>query len=485
MPSALVVVIREMLNWRVILDILLIGTALFIIYRTLRRLGTWRILAGLLIAIILFIVSRVLDFKGIVWIYSNLSQVAVIALIVIFQPELRKMFERFASLGRKRTPSEGHDFLHLLSDAVFTLAEQRRGAILVFPGREPTTEWLSGGTPLRADPSSSLIMSIFDPHSPGHDGAMVIENGRLSSFGVRLPLSGAKTLSEEFGTRHHAAMGLSEVSDALAVAISEERGTVTAFYGGRMKRIRERNALSSQIMSHWQNTASNPFLALKGGKKRTLVSELGFSLVLAFLFWFSVIFAQTEMLERVLSVPIEYVATPPDIALVGNKPTEVKLHLAGPKSDLDFISLSHPAVRIDLSKVGAGEQEFVVTDKDLSLPRNVSLLGAEPSAFVLTFGLIQEREVAVKPQFVGKLPDGLEITTVEINPSTVRILSPEDEDEKKEATLMTTPIYLESIKNSTRLFCKIVAPPNAQPAGRRWPDVEVTITVVNREGGTP
>jgi uncharacterized protein (TIGR00159 family) len=483
MINELTVVVREMFNWRVTLDILLIGTALFLIYRTLRRLGTWRILAGLLIAIVLFVTARMLDLRGIVWIYSNLSQVAVVALIVIFQPELRKMFERFASFARKRTSSVGQDLSNMVSDAVFGLAQQRRGAILVFPGKEPITEWMSGGIILNGDPSSSLIMSIFDPHSPGHDGALIIKSGKLSSFGVRLPLSKRRTLSEEYGTRHHAAMGLSEVSDAFVVAVSEERGVVSAFHDGRMRRVQEKNALNSRIVTHWQNTASYPFLALREGKKRTLVSELGLSLVLAFLFWFSVIFAQTEMVERVFSVPVEYVATPSNVALVGNKPTEVKLHLSGPKSDLDVASLSHPAVRIDLSKVEPGEQEFVVTDKDLSLPRNVKLLDAEPSAFVLTFGKIQEREVPVKPQFVGKPPHGLGIIAVEVNPKTVYILSPEDENEKKEMTLMTTPIYLDSIRESTKLFCKIIAPPNAQPAGKRWPDVEVTITVEYRKDG--
>ncbi len=483
MPNIGAEILKEMVSWRMILDILLIGMAIFLIYRTLRRLGTWKILTGVLIAIILFGVSKMLDLSGIIWIYSNLSHVIVIALIVIFQPELRKLLERAASIGGKKIARGRADYLsNMMGDAVFALAQQRRGAILVFPGKEPITQWLAGGFSLDGEPSFSLIMSIFDPNSPGHDGAMVIENGRLSSFGVRLPLSKTRTLSEEFGTRHHAAIGLSEVCDAMVVVVSEERGSVTTFSGGRMKRVQDKNALSSKLMSHWQNTATHTFFALKRGKKWAPISEVSLSLVLAFVFWFVVIFAQAEMLERVFSVPIEYIATPQHIALVGDKPTEVKLHLTGPKSDLNGVNISQVPVKIDLSKVEPGKQTFVITEADLQLPKRVKLLDAEPSTLVLSFKEILEREVIVEPQLVGTLPGHLKIVSVDVNPKTVQVLSPSDEGEKKESSVKTTPIYLQSIEGTIRLFCKIIAPPAVQPVGKRWPDVEVLITVKQVRG---
>jgi len=482
MPNHVAEILKEMMSWRVGLDILLIGMAIFLTYRTLHRLGTWKILTGLLIAIVLFGAAKMLDLSGIIWIYSNLSHVIVIALIIIFQPELRKLLERAASMGRKKIGRGGTDLPHTIGDAVFTLAQRKWGAIFVFPGKEPITQWLAGGFSLDGEPSFSLIMSIFDPNSPGHDGAMVIENGRVPSFGLRLPLSKTGALSKELGTRHHAAMGLSEVCDAMVVVVSEESGNVTTFYGGKMERVEGKNALSSKIMSHWQNAASYTFLALKSGKKWPLVSQVGLSLALAFVFWFVVIFAQAEMRERVFSVPIEYIATPQHIALVGEKPTEVKLHLTGPKSDLDGANISQQSVKIDLSKAEAGEQTFVVTEAGLQLPKKVKLLDAEPSTLVLSFKEILKKEVLVKPQLVGRLSDQLQIVSVQINPQTVQVLSPSDDKEENEITVMTTPIYMQNIKETTRLFCKIVAPPSVQPVGRRWPDVEVHITVKSISG---
>ena len=203
--------LKLMFDWRVILDILLIATTLFFLYRALHRLGAWKIVAGIFLAIAIFIAANILDLKGIRWLYSNLSQVALIGLIVIFQPEIRKVFERAASLRGRGRGRDHTDLVMVIVDTAFSLAEKKRGAIYVVPGKEPVERWLSGGLDLNATPTFPLIMSIFDPNSPGHDGALIIDGGKLTQFGVRLPLSKTENLSDEFGTRHHAAMGLSEV----------------------------------------------------------------------------------------------------------------------------------------------------------------------------------------------------------------------------------------------------------------------------------
>ena len=476
-------ILAQMVSWRVALDIVLIGVGLFLVYRTLRTLGTWRIMVGLLVAIAFFAAAEVLNLRGIIWIYTNLTHVAIIALIVIFQPELRKMFAVAAALGRRGWRRGDPDLAAMISQTVFRLAEQKWGAILVFPGRESIVEWLSGGFVLNAEPSAPLILSLYDPDSPGHDGAILIQNGKISSYAVRLPLSKTKSLSEELGTRHHAAMGLSEVSDALLVAVSEERGGVTVFHKGKMRIVQDADALTSRIVSHWREVASPSLTTLRKRRKWSLARELSISLFLAFLFWFTVIFAQAEMRERVFSVPIEYVAAPEHIAIVGDKPTEVKALLSGPKADLNGITSSQLAFRIDLSKMAPGKHTFVVTESNLQLPKRVKLLDADPSTFVLSFREIREKVVTVKPQLIGKLPEGFQIVAVSVNPQKIRILAPPGDPKTKNESVvvMTTPIYLENIREDTTIFCKIIAPPAIQPVDKGWPDVEVAITVKGKE----
>jgi DNA integrity scanning protein DisA with diadenylate cyclase activity len=178
--SALTAMIKGIIGWKAVVDIVLIAAGLFFLYHTLLRLGTWRIVAGIVLAAFLFLIANFLDLKGLEWIFGNFSQVAVIALVVIFQPELRKIFERAVSVRRSKIDDAGVVLPRMIVDCLIKLAAQRRGAIVVFPGKEPVQEWLAGGFKLDARPSIPLIMSIFDPNSPGHDGALILENGKYA-----------------------------------------------------------------------------------------------------------------------------------------------------------------------------------------------------------------------------------------------------------------------------------------------------------------
>ncbi len=467
---------RALLDWRVILDVLLISAALFFLYRTLLRLGTWKIVTGIFLAMVIFVAANVLDLKGINWIYSNLSQVAAIALIVIFQPELRKIFERAASLGGKKLDKTGPALAALFGDAAFVLAKNRRGAIIVLPGKEPVKRWLTGGFDLYAEPSLPLILSIFDPNSPGHDGALVFRNGKLAYFSVRLPISKTGRLSEEFGTRHHAAMGLSEVTDALVIVVSEERGTVKTFFNGLVKKIDDQAELAEQIWSHWQTAASSGIELNDYRKQRNLIPEIAISLVLALVFYSAVIVSKMEIREKAFTVPVEYIAAPENLALRGDNPTEIKLQLTGPKSDLDKITPANLSIKIDLSQAKAGGQVFVVSKENIALPRGVKLVNANPSSISLSLEEIAEFEVEIQPQLVGTLPQGLELVSVELNPKQLRVLSPPI-DASQKINIVTEPIYLESIKKNETLLRKVIAPPTVRPEGKKWPDVEVIIKV--------
>ena len=419
-----ILLIKQFFQWRALVDVFLIAAGLFFIYRTLQRLGTWGIATGILIAMAVYLLSSVLDLKGIEWILGNLSQVAVIALIVIFQPELRKIFERAASMWRSRQFDAGTELGGVLADALRSLADKRQGAILVFPGRDPIKEWLSGGFELEAKPSIPLIMSIFDPNSPGHDGAMIVANGMFTRFGVRLPVSQSSRLTEEYGTRHHAGMGLSEQCDALVIVVSEERGRISSFNNGTMKPMGERQQLIDTIAKHWREAAAFPIDLPKVRTRWQTIAQMSISLALAIFFWSTLIIAQGEMLEKVLTVPVEFTASPPHLVLVGDKDKDIRLHLSGAKSDLDALNPEDLSVKIDLSQAAAGQQVFGIAVDNLRLPRNVNLLDVVPSSVELTLAEIVEQEIAIEPQMVGKLPGNLKILTMEIIPSKVKVFSP-------------------------------------------------------------
>jgi DNA integrity scanning protein DisA with diadenylate cyclase activity len=484
-PISLPFVLNQLLSWRAMVDILLLATGLFFLYRTLMRLGTWKIAVGVLAAILVYLFAALLDLRGIEWVFGNVSHVAVIALIVIFQPELRKVFERAVSVRRAEGGGKGEALARIVEEGAAELARQKRGAIVVFPGREPVREWLSGGVGLDAEPSLPLLLSLFDPHSPGHDGALIIRNGKFVRYGTRLPISETGKLPQQLGTRHHAAMGLAEKTDALVLVVSEERGVVSLFRKGEFAPVEDLHTLADTVIEHWRDTASHPLEIPKREGRRTVTAQLAASVALAVLFWSTLVISQAEMLEKVVSVPVEYAASPANLMMVGDKQQEVRLHLSGPKSDLDALNPAQMAVRIDLSKAAAGKQTFMITGENIRLPRGVSLLDVAPESLSLNLAEIVEQELRIKPQLIGKVARGFKLGSVQVSPSSVRVLLPAETGKGKMVTLSTTPIYLEGLTESTHLFCKIVAPPSVQPVDKRWPDVEVSIEVAPEKSASP
>jgi YbbR domain-containing protein len=325
-------------------------------------------------------------------------------------------------------------------------------------------------------PSIPLILSIFDSNSPGHDGAVIIESGKLTQFGVRLPMSQTTRLSEEYGTRHHAAMGLAEQTDAIALVVSEERGKVSIFANGEMRPLRTAEEITKAIVNHQRemgflNRDSAPKI-----RKRTIF-QVAASLIIAVIFWSTLIISQREVVERVLPVTIDYTAPAEDLVLVGEKANEVKLYLSGPKSEIDNLASNPPSVKIDLSKMAKGSQTIIITSENMRLPKGVTLLDTSPQQLKLTLAAVVEKNVPITPQIIGKLPGSLKIKKITVNPETVLVSIPVTKEEKITEEVLTTPIYLESISTDSRIFCKIIARPSIQPVAKRWPDVEVFIEV--------
>ncbi|MCL2340469.1 MAG: diadenylate cyclase [Proteobacteria bacterium] len=464
----------ELFSWRMALDILLIAAALFFLYRTLHRLGTWKIMVGILLALLVFVLASALQLKGIEWIYHNVSNVAVLGLIIIFQPELRKILEKAVSVSPHRHRDQDTELYTLIGAALVNLAQEQCGAIIVFPGKEPLNSKISGGYRLNAVPSLPLILSIFDSNSPGHDGAVIIDGGKLTRFGVRLPMSQSARLGEEYGTRHHAAMGLAEQTDALALVVSEERGRVSIFVNGEMRPVRTAEEITRIIAAHQQELGLfNRDNGLKI-RKRTIF-QVAVSLVVAIIFWSTLIIAQREVVERVLPVAIDYTSPADELALVGEKPNEVKLYLSGPKSEIDNLTNNPPNVKIDLSKMAKGSQTIIITSENLRLPKGVTLLDTSPQQLKLTLAAVVQKNVPITPQIIGKLPGNLKIKKITVTPPTVLVTIPSTKEENVSEEVLTTPIYLESISTDSKLFCKVTARPSIQPVAKRWPDAEVFI----------
>lgn len=464
----------QLLSWQSSLDIAIIAAGLFFLYRTLAKLGTWKIFLGICIAFLIFVFASLLNLEGVEWIFRNIGHVALIALIVIFQPELRKIFERIVSLYGTKKANNNVDSSAILAETLWKLAKAKCGALVVFPGRESIDDKISGGYVLNAHISAPLIHSIFDHHSPGHDGAIILEHNKVARFGVRLPISQSGKLGDEYGTRHHAAMGISEQSDSLVLLVSEERAIVSMFSGGKMTPVESPEAIISAISKHNQSAGFFEAAYESGIKKRT-IAQIATCILIAVVFWSSLVVVNQQIIERVITVPVEYTAPKTGLVLVGEKTNEVKVHLTGTKADMDNLANFQPSVTVALSDMDEGERLVLVTKGNLKLPRNIKILDAVPAGLEISLAEIVQKTIPIVPQLVGKLPQGKKIKSITVKPETIEVLAPPDRDGLKTVNASTTPVYLNSIESSHVIYCKIIAPPSMQPRSKKWPDVMVTI----------
>ncbi len=211
-----------------VFDILIVSALIYLAIIVLQRTKSAPIIAGI---IVLFIIYSLSVFFGLALtekIFHSIFGFLLVITAIIFQKELRRFFEiaGFIGLMRKQIPLY-EDINKTIINAIEIFIRKNIGALIVFPGQESIDRHLEGEFYLSGKISEPLLLSIFDPSSPGHDGAVIIEGDKIKKFAAHLPLAENVRAVRNFGTRHRAALGLSEVSDALIVAISEEKGTVS------------------------------------------------------------------------------------------------------------------------------------------------------------------------------------------------------------------------------------------------------------------
>lgn len=225
-------------HWRDGIEILVLATCIYQIYRAFRATRGAQILVGLgTVLVVLALASTIFEFEVIQWILARAAAVLALALIVIFQPELRNGLARlgsnrlFSLYGRRRI-----DFLERFSDAVINLSKKRVGALFAIQRDISLKEQLDTGVMLDAHFSPELAMSVFFPKSPLHDGGMIIADERVAGAACVFPVTEREMNDRSTGLRHRAAIGLTERSDAIAVVVSEETGSISISENGTLQR---------------------------------------------------------------------------------------------------------------------------------------------------------------------------------------------------------------------------------------------------------
>lgn len=364
-----------------VLDIAIVAGLLWVLIAWVREARARIALGGVFAIALLFWMAQWLDLRLTTTLLQGFIAVAALVLVVVFQDDLRRLFESITVLVlRHSTPRPSADFLDELAQLAFSLAHRRIGALFVLPGREPLDRLLEGGFFLDGRVSDPLLRSLVDPGTPGHDGAIVIRGGKVTRFGVHLPLSTEWTELGGVGTRHAAGLGLAERSDAFCIVVSEERGEVTIAWRARLERIGSEALLRDRLDAFLRRTTarrrdSQPgrYLALARERWREGIVATA----LATGFWlYGAPSGELGRGSKIVPVVVDNLPEGYRVALLD--PPSIEVEFEGRPRDLMLAPTGEFQVRVDAERVGAGQGSVTIEAGAVDHPPDLRIVGMDP-----------------------------------------------------------------------------------------------------------
>ena len=230
------------MQWSDYVDIALVAFLIYLLMPLIRTPSTMRIAKSIVVVLVVAWLTDVLELYTLSFIVNQFLAIGLLAFVVLFQPELRRMIDRLSNVrlrsyfGMEKPVQEMDTVISQTVMACEIMSREKVGALIVFARDARLDEYMRTGTQIDGQVSEQLIRNIFFPKASLHDGAMIVREGRVSAAGCVLPLSESHRLSADLGTRHRAGVGISEVSDAVVIIVSEETGTISVAVGGMLKR---------------------------------------------------------------------------------------------------------------------------------------------------------------------------------------------------------------------------------------------------------
>lgn len=406
------------LRWQDIVDILLNSYILFRLYVLFRGTNVIRMVIGIAM---LWILARVAMSIGLIvtsWAMQGIIAAAALIIIIVFRNEIagvlqaRNLKSFFWGIPQRQilTP------IDIIVESVYELARHKLGALIVLPLKKEIETVVTGGVPWQGKLSQEMLLTIFWHGTPVHDGATVIHGDQIMEVAAILPLSKSNDLPSHFGTRHRAAFGLAEKSDALVIVVSEERGEVTVFKDGAIIHIKDDIDLDRVLREH-----AGTVRATKEARHQSM--ELGFAAMISLFcitaIWFS--FARGFETFVTLEVPVEFMNPKPKMELLATSASSVTLQLSGSGALIRSIQPDQVKVKLDLAHAVAGSNQIAIVRESIVLPPGIDLKQVEPQILEVNLDVPGQKNLRIQPDWTGKLPAGLILQDARIIPEMVKV----------------------------------------------------------------
>ncbi len=350
-------------SWRSAIDFCVLTSALYLLLRWSREARALRLALTIVGLRVSAFMAGELNLPITSTLLEGATIVAVLALVLIFQPELRRALMRLDLAGRMRSTG-GDSATSAVSRAAWRMAAAHCGALIVLERRDAVTELVSPGVTLNAMVSEPLLMSVFQKDSPLHDGAAVIDGGTVTHASAILPLTQRTNVPDEYGTRHRAAMGLTDRSDAVAVVASEERGTVTVMSAGAARAMSTEQELFNTLttLARDERATRRPHMP-----RSATIGLLAASVGLAAALWAAVLFFPGRSV-RVQTVPLELTDVPAGLSVAEQSADTVQVWLRGSDFMFETAGLQDIVARRSLAAAHNGANQISLSGAVVDVP---------------------------------------------------------------------------------------------------------------------
>jgi uncharacterized protein (TIGR00159 family) len=465
------------IRWQDVVDISLNSYILFRFYVLFRGTNVFRVLIGMTV---LWFLQRIAFSLGLIvtsWVVQGIVAVGAIIIIVVFRNEIRRVLQakNLKSILWGFSYKSAVTPIEIIADSVFEMAQRKCGALIVFPGKEDLSDVVQGGTPWRGLITREMITSIFWPDNPVHDGAAVVQGDQIRVVGAILPLSDREDLASHYGTRHRAALGLAEATDALVIVVSEERGDILVAKGNRLREIKQKRTLEQNIQEHVGIAAVKKGAVKKERLEITAAALL--SLVFITGIWFSVSRGQDTLVS--LDIPIDYTNRNPGTEIVDTSVKSVSLVLSGSGALVKSITPDQVGVRLDLSKSVIGPNSYSITTENISLPPGIILREATPNFIEVMIDETIKKELPVQIDWAGKLPEQLILVDSISDPEKVEIVGGK-RILAKVMTIYTEKVLLDKLRGKGEITASLALNPASLTIAPGFKD-KVTIQYLIRQ----
>lgn len=463
------------------IDVTIFAVILYGGFAWFRQARTRFAMLGVAALVALYALARSLDLTLTLVLFQASITVALLALVVIFQEEIRHAFERLGNPRALRSipPSDARPWVLDVVACAGKMAHDRTGALIVFKGKDVLDRHIRGGNDLDGRVSQPLLFSIFDSSSPGHDGAVLVDNGWVRRFGVHLPLSTHIAGNENFGTRHTAAIGLTERCDALVVVVSEERGEISVAREGKLNKLSSMSELEKLLLDFLSAVTPKQGSSPWRTWTRNLAPKL-LALLIAVVTWVVVVGPQGESVGRSYRVPVTLRQTPSEFMLDQPRPPDVLVTLSATERAFRRLDPASLVITINAADIRPGAQLVRVGQQDLNLPRGITLHRIDPDGISLVAHETMVRDYPIRASTEGKLGDGLKLARIRTEPAEVTLVV------RKSAMgtfarVETEPVDLSEVRNTSTLTRGLSIPPGARLETGENPSVRVIVELASSD----